>query len=92
MNKTVYIVKCFYENREDFYNEEYFHEVFSTKEKAVTSFYEQIEKAKDEIVENFEIDKSEIVSSETELEDSISFQAEYDEVLYYIQLLTKEIK
>lgn len=92
MNKTVYIVKCFYENRKEFYSEEYFHEVFSAKEKAVQSFYEQTEKAKAEIVENFEIDKSEIVSSETELEDSISFQAEYDEVLYYIRLLTKEIK
>lgn len=91
MNKTVYIVKCFYENGADYYNEEYFLEVFSTKMKATQVFYEQVSKAKDEIVENFEIDKSEIVSSETELEDSISFQAEYDEVLYYIQLLTKSV-
>lgn len=91
MNKTVYIVQCFYEDREDFYNEEYFLEVFSTKEKAVQSFYEQIEKAKDEISDNFEIDKSEIVSSEAELEDSISFQVEVEYDVYYIRLLTKSV-
>ena len=91
MNKTIYIVQCFYEDREDFYNEEYFLEVFSTKEKAVQSFYEQIEKAKDEISDNFEIDKSEIVSSEAELEDSISFQVEVEYDVYYIRLLTKSV-
>lgn len=87
-NNSVYIVQGLYENREYYESDIYYQEVFSTKEKALKAFKEQVLNAKKEIKENYEVEEDEIDAEE----HLTNFHAEYEEIYYMIQIKKMKVK